>query len=274
MENEGRDFFAFDESSRDGITVAVIRTMRGPQIVVGMESWQSPLVRRFLLTDRAYLLKEFYAFDPDSKSGVSVFSFDADEDGIDEIVAAQNGGTTPEVRIYDMFGTLSGKFLLHDPTYRGALSAAQVHADDDGSMKLATVANAPLVVSTGDEEKRIVVNLTQQRLYAYERGRIARTFLISSGTYRHPTPELDTEVLEKVPVKRYRWNYGPNNPDNYDLPNVKDNLRIYGPIYIHGAYWHNNFGYRMSHGCINLDEPDAAWIYNWAEVGTPVKTEY
>jgi len=274
MENAGLDFFAFDEGMRDGITVTVLRTMRGPQIVIGMESWQRPIVRRFLLTDRAHLLREFYAFDPDSKSGVSVSAFDVDSDGVDEIVASQNGGTTSEVRIYDMFGTLHDKYLLHDPLFRGSLSIAQLDADGDAQMELATVALAPLVVSPEDEEKRIVVNLSQQRLYAYEHGRIAKTFLISSGTYRYPTPAVETTVLEKIPVKRYRWSYGANHPDNYDLPNVEYNLRIYGSIYIHGAYWHNNFGYRMSHGCINVDEPDAEWIYGWADVGTPVKTHY
>jgi lipoprotein-anchoring transpeptidase ErfK/SrfK len=274
MENTGQDFFAFDASMRDGITVTVLNTFRGPQIVIGIESWQSPIIRRFIVTDRAYLLREFYAFDPDSKSGVSVSAFDVDNDGVDEIVASQNGGTTPEVRIFDMFGTLHDKYLLHDPLYRGSLSIAQLNADDDERMELATVALAPLVVSPEDDEKHIIVNLSQQRLYAYEHGRIAKTFLISSGTYKYPTPELETEVLEKIPVKRYRWSYGTNHPDNYDLPNVKDNMRIYGPFYIHAAYWHNNFGYRMSHGCINLDEPDAEWIYGWAEVGTAVKTHY
>lgn len=270
-----QDFFAFDEEMRDGITVAVLRTLRGPQIVIGVESWQRPLVRRFLLTDTgAHLLREFYAFDPESRSGVSVVAYDVDGDGVDEIATAQNGGTAPEVRIYDMFGGLQGRYMLHDPTYRGALSMTQLDAEGDGRPELATVALAPVVVSTEDVEKKIIVNLSQQRLYAYEHGRVEHTFLISSGTYRFPTPELETTVLEKIPVKRYRWSYGPGNPNNYDLPNVEYNLRIYGPFYIHGAYWHNNFGYRMSHGCINVDEPDAEWVYHWAEVGTPVVTEY
>ncbi len=39
---------------------------------------------------------------------------------------------------------------------------------------------------------------------------------------------------------------------------------------LHGTYWHNNFGYPMSHGCINLRIDDAGWIYNWAVVGTVI----
>ena len=33
---------------------------------------------------------------------------------------------------------------------------------------------------------------------------------------------------------------------------------------IHGAYWHNNFGHPMSHGCINMKEEDVKQIYYWA----------
>jgi lipoprotein-anchoring transpeptidase ErfK/SrfK len=39
---------------------------------------------------------------------------------------------------------------------------------------------------------------------------------------------------------------------------------------LHGTYWHDNFGHPMSHGCVNLPTPEAAWLYTWAEIGTPV----
>ncbi|MBD3251509.1 L,D-transpeptidase family protein [Candidatus Uhrbacteria bacterium] len=274
MENQDRDFFAFDAGIRDGLTVDVIQTYRGPQIIVAPESWQAPLVRRFIITDRAHLMREFYAFDPESKQGATVAAFDVDADGVDEIVASQNGGTTAEVRIYDMFGTLHNKYLFHDPNYRGALSMTQLNADEDRYMELATVATAPIVVGPTEHAKQIRVNLSQQRLYAYEHGRLANSFLISSGTYKYPTPTVKTEVLDKIPVKRYRWSYGENHPDNYDLDGVQWNLRIYGPYYIHGAFWHNHFGHRMSHGCVNVSYTNAEWIYNWAEVGTAVETHY
>jgi lipoprotein-anchoring transpeptidase ErfK/SrfK len=34
---------------------------------------------------------------------------------------------------------------------------------------------------------------------------------------------------------------------------------------LHGAYWHDEFGYRHSHGCINLSLTDAHWLYRWVE---------
>jgi lipoprotein-anchoring transpeptidase ErfK/SrfK len=43
--------------------------------------------------------------------------------------------------------------------------------------------------------------------------------------------------------------------------------------YIHGAYWHHNFGHPMSHGCINVAYANMEGLYNWADVGTPITIE-
>ena len=57
----------------------------------------------------------------------------------------------------------------------------------------------------------------------------------------------------------------------YDLPGVPWNLYFtYEGAVIHGAYWHENFGSRYSHGCVNLAPADAKMLYDWADVGTMV----
>jgi lipoprotein-anchoring transpeptidase ErfK/SrfK len=60
----------------------------------------------------------------------------------------------------------------------------------------------------------------------------------------------------------------------YNLPNVPYTMYFYRGYAIHGTYWHNNFGHPMSHGCVNMRTGDAAWVYNWAPVGTTVVTHY
>ena len=47
-----------------------------------------------------------------------------------------------------------------------------------------------------------------------------------------------------------------------------------GDYGLHGTYWHNNFGTPMSRGCVNLTIDDAAWLFNWASVGTVVNVHY
>jgi lipoprotein-anchoring transpeptidase ErfK/SrfK len=61
----------------------------------------------------------------------------------------------------------------------------------------------------------------------------------------------------------------------YDLPNVPWVMFFTSRGHaIHGAYWHNNFGNPMSHGCVNLPVSNAQWLYNFASVGTPVVVHY
>jgi hypothetical protein len=58
----------------------------------------------------------------------------------------------------------------------------------------------------------------------------------------------------------------------YDLPNVPFTMFFYNEnvgktrgFALHGAYWHNNFGHPMSHGCINISNENAEHLYNWAD---------
>ena len=121
-----------------------------------------------------------------------------------------------------------------------------------------------------DLPKFINVSLREQRLRAYENGRLVNTFLVSTGRGKYPTPRGAFSVLEKRPVVNYVWSYGENHPDNYDLGNVPYNLRIMPHKYIHYAYWHYNFGHTMSHGCVNVGLQNVKWIYRWADQGIPV----
>jgi len=269
MSNLSQDFFAFDASMRDGTSVALVRTPQGMAILAAPESWTDPVVRRFYAERPGVIAKEFRAFDPSARNGLTLAAFDMDHDGFDEIATARNGGDWPEVRIFDIFGTRVGVYLVHDPTYRGALSMASVGIGQERG--LAIIPQAPVVSGPTSSERQIVVDISEQRLTAYEHGRVARTFYVSTGTYKYPTPLGSTEVLKKIPLMDYRWSYGANHPDNYFLPDVKWNLSVFPHIYIHTAYWHNNFGYRMSHGCINMRLKDAEWIYHFSDVGTPVE---
>jgi lipoprotein-anchoring transpeptidase ErfK/SrfK len=60
----------------------------------------------------------------------------------------------------------------------------------------------------------------------------------------------------------------------YDLPGVPWVMYFYSGYAIHGAYWHNNFGAPMSHGCVNMTPGEAQILYNWAPIGTEVYVHY
>lgn len=115
----------------------------------------------------------------------------------------------------------------------------------------------------GDNEFWIDVDLSLQRSYAYVGDILQREFLVSTGTWLHPTV---TGVFRIYVKYRAADMSGPG----YYLPKVPYVMYFYKDYGLHGTYWHNNFGTPMSHGCINFPTVDAEWVYRYARVGTVV----
>lgn len=122
--------------------------------------------------------------------------------------------------------------------------------------------------------KHIYVDLSTQTLYAYQGDTLIMQTPISSGRW-DPTPVGNFHIWEKLLATRMAGGQG---PDAYDLPNVPFVMYFYNDFGLHGAYWHNNFGHTMSHGCVNMRIVDAQALYNWADgpsgdtLGTAVST--
>jgi lipoprotein-anchoring transpeptidase ErfK/SrfK len=119
--------------------------------------------------------------------------------------------------------------------------------------------------------KEVVVSISAERMWAYEGGELVMSSLVSTGTAE--TPEVTTPVGFHSIVAKYdsQTMEGTISGQHYrveDVPYVMyfDDL---GNA-LHGTYWHNNFGTPMSHGCVNLPMDVAAWMYDWAPVGTAV----
>jgi len=121
----------------------------------------------------------------------------------------------------------------------------------------------PSVEPGAGGERWVDVDLSEQRVYAYEGSTIVNTFVVSTGTWLHPTVIGRFKVYIKL---LYTDMSGPG----YYLPDVPYTMYFYSGYALHGTYWHNNFGVPMSHGCVNLSIPDAGWLFNWASVGTIV----
>lgn len=117
-------------------------------------------------------------------------------------------------------------------------------------------------------QKVIVVSIRDQLLEYYLGPYQIGQFKISSGKKGYDTPRGDFEILVKKPAVNYRGR-------DYNYPNTKWNLLFKfnskGNYYIHGAYWHDNFGQVMSHGCVNAPYSEMEKLYNWAEKGTKLE---
>ncbi|MBN1285255.1 MAG: LysM peptidoglycan-binding domain-containing protein [Anaerolineae bacterium] len=115
--------------------------------------------------------------------------------------------------------------------------------------------------------KQIVVDLSDQAIYAFENGALLKSSLVSTGLPATPTVQGDFSVYIKYESTTMS---GPG----YYLPGVPYTMYFYRGYGIHGTYWHSNFGRPMSHGCVNLETNDALWFFNWAPVGTPVHVQW
>ncbi|MBI5961152.1 MAG: PD40 domain-containing protein [Chloroflexi bacterium] len=111
--------------------------------------------------------------------------------------------------------------------------------------------------------KEIVVDLSDQKTFAYENGRVIRTVTVSTGLPGTPTVLGEYSIYVKRDAQLMS---GPG----YYLPDVPWVMYFYQGYGLHGTYWHNNFGTPMSHGCVNLPTDEARWFYDWAEIGTAV----
>lgn len=112
------------------------------------------------------------------------------------------------------------------------------------------------------EEKWIEISLDDQKVRAWEGNRVVMEFPISSGKWA-PTPKGTFNIWYKT--RNQVMSGGSKELGTYYyLPNVPHNMFFYQAYALHGAYWHNNFGQPMSHGCVNAPLANAAQIFEWA----------
>ncbi len=109
----------------------------------------------------------------------------------------------------------------------------------------------------------IQVDLSSQRLVAWEGKKRVYSYRISSGKRSTPTRLGTFAIQRKYRSTRMRGR-------DYNVPNVPHAMYYSGGYAIHGAYWHNRFGRPVSHGCVNLPVGAARRLYSWAPVGTKV----
>jgi lipoprotein-anchoring transpeptidase ErfK/SrfK len=205
---------------------------------------------------------------------------------------ASMAGTPTEIIVSDLGWVLAGlqgitTTPVENPGYAQAGPAAAI-ADDvallnpipEPAPPAPIVADAPKapkpaapvrVAASGS--KRIVVNLSNQWLYAYEGDQQVFDAPISTGRDGMETPTGTYAIYAKLPVQTMD---GVLDGKYWVVPEVPNVMYIYGGVALHGTYWHNRFGTgaRLSHGCVNLPLKSAAWIYQWAPVGTPVRVTY
>ncbi len=132
------------------------------------------------------------------------------------------------------------------------------------SRQIARVDPNPVPPAGVTGSRWISVNLFEQTLTVYDQGRLVFATLASTGVdgfwtrpgVFHIQKKLETETMSNSV-----------QDDFYYLEDVPWTMYFDEGRALHGAYWHNRFGYPQSHGCVNLSVGDSHWLYNWASEG-------
>ena len=222
---------------------------------------------------------------------VSSTPFDLDADGLNDNEEMVIYHTNPELKDTDGDGFSDGVEIKYgySPLHGKNMKLADVDTDSDGLndyLEIALRADLNNTDTDGDgyldgEEvqngfnpfagsnsrdvsRSVSVNRSKQSLDYFLNGVKIGTIPVSTGLKGMETPLGEFRILRKVPVVHYR---GPG----YDLPNTKWNLEFKRSFYLHGAYWHKQFGIKpMSHGCVNIAYKDAEILYKFLDVGDKV----
>jgi len=123
---------------------------------------------------------------------------------------------------------------------------------------------SPRPEGVGPDDYWTEVDLYEQTFAAYEGDQMVYATLISSGLNRWPTREGLFQVWSRF--ERYKMSGAEGKEDYYfieDVPYIMYYDELMG-IALHGTYWHDRYGYKHSHGCVNMPILDAEWIFNWS----------
>jgi lipoprotein-anchoring transpeptidase ErfK/SrfK len=123
------------------------------------------------------------------------------------------------------------------------------------------------VLGMSQEERWVEVDISEQKLRAWEGNKLFLETLVSTGLPWYPTPQGEFRIWIKLRAAKME---GGSGKYYYYLPNVPyvmyfENNQVPGwrGYGLHGTYWHNDFGTQKSHGCVNLPTPMAEKLYYW-----------
>ncbi len=134
---------------------------------------------------------------------------------------------------------------------------------------------SPIAQDVPAAEKHIIVSIGEQTLTAYEGEKVVLQTKISSGMPSNDMLEgeipTDTpigywRITQKMPSRHMGNGRLTSQIDAYELPGVPWTMGFHKTgASLHGSFWHDNFGHRMSHGCVNMRNSEALWLFRWTD---------
>jgi hypothetical protein len=182
----------------------------------------------------------------------------------DDLSAAQS--TDDYQAVLDEIKDGQAHFNAMQADYADQTPYTSAHASDMTMMKYHGVTSGMVIVAS----------LVNETMHVYQNGQLIKSFLITSGQYTKPSPPGFTHIFKReAPATFHAFDQDKNSP--FYFPDTKINYAMEyhaGEYYFHDSWWRSQYGPRTefphsdpgaentgSHGCINLAENDAAWLY-------------
>ncbi len=177
------------------------------------------------------------------------------------------GGEAQMVPVGEMLATKYG--LDQSPVGRGDLPAYDeaLFIEPEPSFGGIAASYVP-----GGGEVWIDINLNSQYMQVFQGDTVVMETYISSGKPGFETPTGSFRINLKNGTQDMEGLIGGEYYNVKDVPSVMYFTNVGHAI--HGAYWHNNFGAVMSHGCINVPVDLAAYLYEITPTGARVEIHW
>jgi lipoprotein-anchoring transpeptidase ErfK/SrfK len=148
-------------------------------------------------------------------------------------------------------------------------------AQDDSDSDKAVPASDDVIVASYRGTQYILVDITDQHLYAYDNDLIVYSFVASTGM-NNATSTGTFSVLDKIPsAYGSTWDiWMPDWLGIYWAGGLENGIHAL-PILSNGAtLWAGFLGRPISYGCVVLGTYEAELLYDWAEIGTTVEIQW
>jgi lipoprotein-anchoring transpeptidase ErfK/SrfK len=169
---------------------------------------------------------------------------------VDEIRTSSDG--TVYYRMGERYGSYGDLFIAEAKAFRPL-------TEED---------SAPINPNVDPNEKIVKVNITDQTLSCFEGKNEVYFCKVSTGVGEHSTP-LGEFITWRKMISTHMA--GGTVSAGYDTPGIAwTNLFSGEGVAIHATFWHNDFGAKRSHGCVNVLPEDAQWIFRWSNPEVPL----
>jgi lipoprotein-anchoring transpeptidase ErfK/SrfK len=133
--------------------------------------------------------------------------------------------------------------------------------------------------------KRILVSLSQQKMWVYDGDKVVWTSLVTTGNKALPTPPGTYHIMAKLHPFTFHSPWPKSSPFWYPPSKVQYAMLFReGGYFIHDAPWRSAFGpgtnsqlgtpgsnYTGTHGCVNVPPDIARDLFGWVQIGTVVQ---